>query len=157
MLWLGSVWRCFGGAVCLIKSIIRRGAEHGPSLTPAAQRWASWTSPLDGALPAAALATRSPLVAELTPVWPCWSPGGLMISFCAGLIPHPPLSACSWELTAPPFAPVSSHLLLFSFPVHKRTDRPKWGEQTFNSSNFLQEKSALCLIWAAPWALCLHL
>lgn len=85
---------------------------------------------------------------------PRWSPNGPMISFCAGLIT--PSSPQSLQ-PAPPFTPVSSHLLLFSFPVHKCADGRKWGEQAFNSSNFLQEKSALCLIWAAPWALCLHL
>lgn len=31
------------------------------------------------------------------------------------------------------------------------------GQQIHNSSNFLQEKSALCLIWAARGALCLQL
>lgn len=148
------------------QSIIRHGAEHGPLLTPAAQSWASCTSPWDGALPAAALATRSPLVAERVQQW-CWPQfghrdhsGAQVASWFPSVqisSAHPPLSAHSWELAAPPFAAVSSHLLLFSFPVHKRTDGPKWGEQTFNSSNFLQEKSALCLIWAAPWVLCLHL
>lgn len=47
-----------------MQSIIRNGAEHGPSLTPATQRWETWTSPWHGDLPTAALARRSPLAAE---------------------------------------------------------------------------------------------
>lgn len=117
----------------------------------------AWGSPCSCPGQKVPLGCRAGAAGLLTPAQPWrsrWSPGGSRISFCAGLIT--PSSPQSLQ-PAPPFAPVSSHLLLFSFPVHKCADGRKWGEQTFNSSNFLQEKSALCLIWAAPWALCLHL